>query len=203
MSQQNFSQSITSSLLQGARNGEQDAWKRLFELFHPFVYGWLRRWGVPEADAPDLTQNVFTSVYTALPDFDYQSPDATFRGWLWRIARNAANHYFSSRRPVQLDSNRLNAIPEVPDEESCADERVLLLHKVLDLVSRDFQERTVELFRKSVLEGRATDDLAVEYGMKKSTIREAKRRVLSRLREEFVSLAGKELWSSFSISKEC
>ena len=167
------SRSITSSLLRTARAGDSFAWERLFELFHPFVYRWMRRWGVPESEAPDLVQNTFTNVYKSIERFDHESENTSFRGWLWRISRNVANAYFSSQRYIQLDSQLALTIADSPDDEDDGPECIVLLHRVLEVISRDFHVKTIELFRKSVLEGRETSELALEYGMKKSANRKS------------------------------
>ena len=107
------SQSISSRLLENARAGDEIACERLVRLFHPFVYRWLRRWGIPESEAPDVIQNVFAKVFPGLARFDRGSPGSTFRGWIWRIARNEAADYHRTRRPRQATEHELDTLPEV------------------------------------------------------------------------------------------
>ncbi len=62
----------------------------IFEEFAPFVWRALRRLGVPEADAEDISQEVFVTVHRKLPEFEGRS---TVRTWLYGICiRTASDH---------------------------------------------------------------------------------------------------------------
>ncbi len=80
--------STSASLLQRAQQGEAEGWHRLAQVYGPLVYAWARRSGCQAADAADIMQETFAAVAKALPTFDHQRPNATFRGWLWTITRN-------------------------------------------------------------------------------------------------------------------
>ncbi len=57
----------------------------LFERHHLAVFRFLRRMGLPQADAEDLTQDVFLRVVQALPSYEERQSE---RAWVFRIARN-------------------------------------------------------------------------------------------------------------------
>src|SRR5689334_12828518 len=80
--------SVAASLLERLRGGETGAWDRLAELYGATVYVWCRRAGVSEADAPDVSQEVFSAVARHIADFRRERPGDSFRGWLWTITRN-------------------------------------------------------------------------------------------------------------------
>src|ERR1700683_2286714 len=76
------------SLLQRLRqSGEPQDWRRLVELYTPFLAAWAHRLGARSADADDLVQDVLTTLVQKLPEFAYD-PNKSFRGWLLTIARN-------------------------------------------------------------------------------------------------------------------
>jgi RNA polymerase sigma-70 factor (ECF subfamily) len=58
------------------------------QIYGPIIYGWARGCGCQSADAADVMQETLTSMTTALSRFDHEQSGATFRGWLWTIARN-------------------------------------------------------------------------------------------------------------------
>lgn len=184
------SRSITTSLLRRAKDLDPISWERLVHIFHPLVYRWIRHWGVPEADAPDLVQNVFLSVYSAIGRFERESQGATFRGWLCSISRNKANDFFRIQSPAQANSELLAAVPQRDFQSSEANDNHEIMHRILEMIATDFSPQTFEVFRQCIINGRDTSDVAAEFGMKKSTVREAKRRVLARLREECAELLG-------------
>ncbi len=46
-------------------------WNRLVEPYTPLLQTWAKRAGLQDADASDLTQEVFAHLYRKLPDFEY------------------------------------------------------------------------------------------------------------------------------------
>src|SRR5262245_64357028 len=91
------SPSLGASLLERLRAGQPGAWERLARLYGETVYGWCRRAGVPEADAADVSQEVFAAVARHIDDFRRERPGDSFRGWLWTITRNKVRDHFRRR----------------------------------------------------------------------------------------------------------
>ena len=80
--------STSRSLLLRVRDNDQDAWRRLVNLYSPLVSCWFRKWGAASDDVPDLLQDVFGAVSRHLPSYRSEQPGSTFRGLLRTIARN-------------------------------------------------------------------------------------------------------------------
>lgn len=186
-----LAESISTSLLHQVQRHDQQAWHRLVNLYAPLVYSWCRRWGVPTDDAPDVVQDVFRAVAGGIARFERYKPQHTFRGWLWTIARHAAIRYAArhSNRPRGQGGTdhllRLQQIPEHEEDDSLlAEESAQLLHSALDAIRGDFQPRTWEIFWRSAVLGQETATIASDYVMKPKAVRQAKHRVLTRLREE-------------------
>jgi RNA polymerase sigma-70 factor (ECF subfamily) len=184
--------SISTNLLVRVQGHDQQSWQRLVTLYAPVVYRWCRRWGVAGDDAPDVVQDVFRRVARSVVRFDRDAPNATFRGWLWRIARNAAHDQFSrlARQPRAVGGTdqlfRLHMIPaELPqDDPSIADDPARILHAAISAVRSDTQPRTWDIFWRATILGHDTQDIADDLGMTPKAVRQAKHRVLRRLREE-------------------
>lgn len=73
-----------------ARLGNPDdasAWNEFCEIYEPTTYRLARRFGLQDADAREVTQEVLLTVSRKIHTFDLQR-DGRFRGWLNRIARN-------------------------------------------------------------------------------------------------------------------
>lgn len=62
------SHSITgfSTLLQAVRNRDSEAWRRFVAIYGPTVFDWGRKAGLQPADAADVLQQVFVSVFVGL-----------------------------------------------------------------------------------------------------------------------------------------
>jgi RNA polymerase sigma-70 factor, ECF subfamily len=191
------SQDPTSrSLLLRVKANDQEAWQRLIGLYSPLVSHWCRQWGAAADDLPDLVQEVFASVANGLETYRGPGPAASFRGWLRTIARNTVCDHL--RRGPDLGQGgsealiRLRELPadaDDPSGSSDGDAEVAgLYHRALDQVQGQFEERTWQAFWEVAIEDRSPSDVASELGLSPNGVRQAKSRVLRRLREELGDL---------------
>jgi RNA polymerase sigma-70 factor (ECF subfamily) len=88
---------------------------------------------------------------------------------------------------------KLNELPEVPPEESQAedllDTNTGLMHRAIGLIRAEFEEKTWQAFWRATIDERKAPDIAEELGMTSVAVRQAKCRVLRRLRQEMDDLA--------------
>lgn len=184
----------SSSWLSRMRHRDPQAWWRLTELYGPLVYHWGRRHSLSAEDASDLTQEVFGAVARSIERFLHSPEHGTFRGWLWTIARNKLRDHF--RRAADREEAaggteawlRLSSIPEIWSDESHEvtdpGELQRLFRRALDRVRCEFEDRTWQAFWLSTVELQETDDIAQQLGLTPNSVRQAKSRVLRRLRRE-------------------
>jgi RNA polymerase sigma-70 factor (ECF subfamily) len=184
---------VTSlSLLERARANDGDAWSRVVSLYRPLVRFWCSRAGLRTEDAEDVCQEVFAAAAAHLAGFRRDRPGDTFRGWLKVITRNAvlAHHRRNGDRPrAEGGSEALGRLQDVADPlaGSGAEEEAeagLLFPRAVEQVRGEFEERTWRAFWLTVVEDRSPAALEAELGMTAAAIRQAKSRVLRRLREE-------------------
>src|SRR5262245_23613570 len=64
------------------------AWGLFVEVYAPLIHGFLRKRGLQDADAADITQEVLRRVSRAIRRFEYDPERGDFRGWLFTIVRN-------------------------------------------------------------------------------------------------------------------
>ncbi len=114
--------------------------------------------------------------------------------WLGGILKDKLRDYYRqhAREPPGAGGSdaqqQLLQVPEKPPESSSeagapgAD--VALVHRALALIQVEFEERTWQAFWRSAVDGHAAADIARELGMTPRAVRQAKYRVLKRLRAE-------------------
>lgn len=189
--------STSVSLLKRVRRMEASAWERLSALYWPIVYGWCRRSGLQENDAADCTQDVFRAVFQHIEQFQGDQNGGSFRGWLWTITKNQIRQHFrSAKRRVQplggaSARQMLDQLPEadLPDEEPDPQTtRRRTIWRALELVKGDFSETTWAIFERTTLEHHSYQQVADTFGMQVNAIRQARFRVLRRLKEELDGL---------------
>jgi RNA polymerase sigma-70 factor (ECF subfamily) len=182
------------SLLERARGRDAGAWQTLVQLYSPLVFSWARRAGLGDADAADLVQEVWQSVAAALERFRRDGQGGTFRGWLWTITRNKLNDHFRARRdkPEAAGGTEakqlLESVPEQEPADETGSEGHALLHRTLELIRPEFEDRTWRAFWGLTVEGRSAADVGEALGMAANAVHQARFRVLRRLREEMAGL---------------
>ncbi len=184
------------SLLERARARDEEAWTRLVALYRPLVLFWCGRGGVPAGDVEDVTQEVLTSVARHLVDFRRDRPGDTFQGWLRVLTRNQVLLYLrrNQGRPVAEGGSeawqRLQNVPDVlagPQEGEETQMREAY-QRALEQVSGEFEPDTWRAFWLTAIEGRSSAAVGGELGMSPAAIRQARSRVLRRIKEELGEL---------------
>jgi RNA polymerase sigma-70 factor (ECF subfamily) len=143
---------------------------------------------------PDLVQEVFAAVAPGLRTYRPDRPGASFRGRLRGIVRHKLNDHFR-RGPALAEggSEALHRLEGVaaegePDLSEADAEIAGLYRRALDQVRAQFEERTWDAFWRVAMEGRSPADVAAELGITANGVRQAKSRVLRRLKEELGEL---------------
>ncbi|MBY0522916.1 MAG: sigma-70 family RNA polymerase sigma factor [Gemmataceae bacterium] len=182
--------STSLSLLERVQAQDKDAWNQLVHLYGPLVYQWCRRWQLQAEDAADVLQDVFQAVAARIRSFRRDRPGDSFRGWLWSITRHKIGDHFrkKSQEPQATGGSdaleRLCDLPDQPPPEADDDPAGQgMVHRAVDLIRPEFEERTWRAFWRVALEGHATKDVAADLGVTPDAVRMAKSRVLRRLRQ--------------------
>jgi RNA polymerase sigma-70 factor, ECF subfamily len=197
MSDEKHPGQVTSlSLLQRARANDQGAWSRITDLYRPLVRFWCRQAHCPDAEVEDVSQEVFAAVASGLSVFRHDRPGDSFRGWLRGITRNQVLVYFrrNQGRPRQEGGSdalvRLQdlaeTLPGTAEDET--GEVSQLYRRAVEEVRGEFEDRTWHMFWRTVIEGRSTSAVAEELRVTPAAIRQAKSRVLRRLKQEMGEL---------------
>ena len=185
--------STSLSLLRLVKAEDQAAWQRLVDLYGPLVVHWCRRRNLHDADIADVVQNVFASVAANLTTFRKEQPGDTFRGWVRVITRNQINMHFrqqADREQAAGGSTAHWGLQQMADEQpadAATDDhdKSGLYRSALELIRTEFEEKTWKAFVQTAIEGRSTADVAADLGISAGAVRQAKYKVLRRLRSEF------------------
>jgi RNA polymerase sigma-70 factor (ECF subfamily) len=170
---------------------DTEAWFEFVEIYTPVVYGFLRKRGLQDADAADVTQDVFRKVSRSIHGFQCDRQLGSFRGWLLTVTRSslADLHETRSRQPV---GSADTAVHRLLEEESADDDsqqtweseyRQSVFGWAVRQIRKDFEERTWQAFWKAGVEGLAAKDVAEALGMSVGAVYTAKCRVLDQLKQ--------------------
>jgi RNA polymerase sigma-70 factor (ECF subfamily) len=181
------------SLLVGLRAQDREAWRAFVTLYAPLVVRWCHRQSLREADISDVCQEVFRCVIQYLPTFRKEAPTDTFRGWLCRITHRQIADFFRAREralPAEGGTpllSRLQRVPEgavaEPDREEAQQEERFLFQKAVVTVRAEFSEHHWQMFWRMAVDRQPAPAVAAEFATTPAAVRQAKARVLRRLRE--------------------
>lgn len=171
------------------------AWRRFDALYRPWLGTWLRRQGVADADADDLTQETLTVVMKRLPAFEHNGHPGAFRLWLRSILANCLKVFRRRGRDRSPGGEALVEMAARLEDPRSELSRLWdqqhdrhLLATLLELLAAEFEPRTLLAFRRLMLDGHTAEATAAETGLSLGAVYVAKSRVLRRLREELHEL---------------
>jgi RNA polymerase sigma-70 factor (ECF subfamily) len=96
--------SVELGHITACQRGELEHFDPLYLLHVDAVYKYLYRRTLHKATAEDLTSTTFLKAIESVRSFD-TARGSEFRGWLYRIARNALiDHYRRLRKTVDIES---------------------------------------------------------------------------------------------------
>jgi len=86
---------IDFDYIQKYRQGDEQAFAKLFYKYYPLVYQSLIAKGILQQDAEDKTSEIFIKLADSLIDYQFAKP---FEHYLRRIVRNKIYDYFRSKQ---------------------------------------------------------------------------------------------------------
>ncbi|WP_133479458.1 sigma-70 family RNA polymerase sigma factor [Lysobacter segetis] len=171
---------LAAQLLEVAR-GDRDAFERLYRLASPRLFAICIRVLSDRAEAEDVLQDVFATIWHKADQFDPGRAGAM--AWMSMIARNRAIDRLRSpghavrRTAVELGDELPDSGASPVDEAEASDERERLQHCLQKL-----DDRRRGLIRTAFFEGATYEELASRSGAPLGSVKSWIRRGLLQLR---------------------
>ncbi|TXT25321.1 MAG: sigma-70 family RNA polymerase sigma factor [Planctomycetota bacterium] len=183
--------------LRGERDERDErAWAEFLVLYEPLVLRLMRRRGLQESDARDTTQQVLLRVSGAIERYQPDGVEASFRRWLFRVARNVVVTFLMRqlRQPKLLDDRQIAEVLDATLAASAESDlfdheyRQQVLAWATEQVRREFRDTTWQAFVETNINGRPIAEVASELSLSPGSVYVARSRIIARLRakvEEF------------------
>ncbi|MBN2472967.1 MAG: sigma-70 family RNA polymerase sigma factor [Pirellulales bacterium] len=188
-----------SLLLRIRDPGDDEAWTEFLEIYQPLIYRFARRKGFQHADAEELTQEALIAVASAIERWDPDPRRGTFRGWLFRIARNMMINFLTRARPGEkatggTDFHRLLQQQPAADGQSTVEFVREYRREVFCWAAREihgeFQDVTWQAFWQTAVAGHPIAETARQLGMSVGAVYAARSRIMARLRRKAKQVEG-------------
>ncbi len=187
------SQKTHASLIDGLILRDPRSWSQMVDLYGPLIAFWCQRCGLDSHSTSDMVQEVFLAVSQAIGRYSKIEGKGGFRSWLWMVTRNKI---IDRHRSQELEtkarggSSALLQIAKVPDPSSLipSDEPTNeiamseLMQRAILQVEVEFEARSWRAFWRTAVDGMPTDVVANELGISPAGVRQARSRILRRLR---------------------
>jgi RNA polymerase sigma-70 factor (ECF subfamily) len=171
---------------------DSQAWGQFVDRYGGLIYRFVRKRGLQDADAADLTQDVLQAVARSAGKLDYDPGKGTFRSWLFTITRHKLSD-FLERRGRQVvgsgDSDAQGRLEQVARTDDGQEDWALeadrqLFHWAAEQVRGGFADNTWQAFWLTAVEGQSPQAVAERLGMTPGAVYVSKSRVLARLMKQ-------------------
>lgn len=182
----------STSLLRRLRQepANEVAWRTFVDRYGGLLRGWCRKWGLQEADADDVTQNVMLELSRQMRAFEYD-PQQSFRGWLrtithrsWARFIEARKKHAHSRPAPELESLLTPTARDDFLSHLEAESQRELVERAKEVVSLRVQPRTWQAFLLMTDHHLPAAEVGRRLGMKEATVYVARSKVQRMLRDE-------------------
>lgn len=151
-------------LVVGVRNGREDAFKALFDRYHPALFRFLIRMGLRTDITEDVLQDVFVGLWSARGRLD---PSRSIRAYLYRACRNrAANHFRNRARFV--DAPHADPVSKTPSQDEHLDHKQL--QELLNEAVSRLPERQRAVFELCFINGLSYREAAEALDISTKTV---------------------------------
>jgi RNA polymerase sigma-70 factor (ECF subfamily) len=170
---------------------DRDAFAKLYDQYHPRIFGYILRRTANLEVAQDITSETFLKVLGKLWQFRWRN--VSFSSWLYRIATNEVNQYFRKaeyKKTVSLEESQERGLellsPHDLESELIEAQEELKQHqdfleiqaKIVQLPAKYQQVITLRFFEKKQIR-----EIAEILGKREGTIKSLLHRAVEKLRE--------------------
>lgn len=172
-------------IMLSVKSGDIESLATLFEKYHVKLYNFFLRMTRNKEISKDLTQEVFQRILRYKHTYD---PDWKFTTWMFQIARNSANKYYSANKILTSDFQTSETVRQ--EEISAIDEMEMIakkesLYEALSQLNED-QREIIELAR---FQGMKYKEIAELTNNSVAAVKVKVHRAINRLRELYFELA--------------
>jgi RNA polymerase sigma factor (sigma-70 family) len=166
------------------KQGNTDILTHLFIRHHKHLFNFFLQTGVGYCESEDLMQQVF---YRILKYRQSYREDASFKKWMFTIARNIMRRHFEKEKRHPEQELPLNLFNKTADssEDIEKEEKIRALYKALERIPPPDRE----LISLSRFQGMKYEDIAEITGTSVGAIKVKVHRAIKKLREQYFQKA--------------
>ncbi len=151
------------------QKADQEAFIALYDRYHVLIYQWtIKLVKVPQL-AEDLVQDVFLKIWSIR---EQVNPKQSFPAFLYRISRNMA---FNMLKKIASEEKlQAEVMKELSNNSETAENKLLWqqYEALLNTAVEQLPKQRQKVFRLCRTEGKTYDEVALELGISRNTVKE-------------------------------
>jgi RNA polymerase sigma-70 factor (ECF subfamily) len=179
------------SLILSAKEGNESAFRELYETNYEMIYRLAYRYVKSQPDAEDILQETFIKAFKAIRKFDF-NVSSNFSAWIYQICVNCAFDHHRKRKKRQIDQTAsLSDIywePEAqnssPEKSAITNQAVMRVKNALEILSP--KQRII--FDLRHLQHKALSEISDRLQCSPSTVKKQLERAVAKLRNQLEPL---------------
>jgi RNA polymerase sigma-70 factor (ECF subfamily) len=176
---------------------DAESWREFYQFYAPLLMRYMRRLGLEENTANDVSQDVFIRLLQSLPSFQHDSKRGTFRGYLWKLTYRAlvdrARREKAGRKAEEMWVRRFESGDDAEsrklDLELDEINRQQILERAMALVRSETSRTAWTCFEQRLLRDRPGAAIAADLGISDKAVFVYASRVLKAVRRECAAIA--------------
>jgi RNA polymerase sigma-70 factor (ECF subfamily) len=169
-----------TDLIQGYLKGDEKSLEILIAKYVKPIYSFIYKNVGSQADAEDITQEVFVKIWKNLKKFDQKK---NFKPWLFQIAKNASIDYLRKRKTIPFsrfeNEKGQNALVENIVAKPLNLIERLSDKRVLAMAMQGLQEKEQKIINLRHSDGLSFKEIAEVFNESVNTVKSRYRRTLS------------------------
>ena len=175
----------STTLFELCRKNDPAAWDRLTKLYKKLVLFWLKEYKVPAKDADAVCQNVLTEMSAQFRRFRKGAP-GKFRTWLRSLTYSCAQDYNQKKQPAKADAKPVD-VQNISKEQN-KKEKAILYRQFIAFFKNKVAPAHLNALELVTVKGMTSKVAAETLGMSGENVRQIKRRLKNRIRDEWDGL---------------
>ena len=176
-----------------AKQGNDSAFRELYEIHYEMIYRLAYRYVKNQSDAEDILQETFIKAFKAIQKFDFEI-SSNFSAWIYQICVRCSYDFHRKRKKRKSDRTAsLSEMYREPESQNPSPENMAIANQTMRQVKNAMHVLSPKqrvIFDLRHLQHKALKEIAERLQCSPSTVKKQLERAVTKLRVQLEPLYG-------------